>query len=145
ICEVAQPFMAATSIHNFHFDGLKSVPTVLGDPLRLEQVGKNLLSNAVKYSPDGGNITIRGEVKVDHVQFSIKDEGIGMTDEQQEHLFEKFYRADASNTAIGGTGLGLAISKLIIDLHDSQMWIKSQRNAGTTVYFTLPLAEKRKI
>jgi len=136
---VAQPFIASTTKHNITLEGLAELPLVVGDSFRLRQVGKNLLSNAVKYSPQGGNIIVRSQIQDQYIEFSIQDEGIGMTIEQQQHLFERFYRADASNTAIGGTGLGLAISKLIIDLHESQIWVKSEKNVGTTVYFTLPI------
>ena len=133
--EVTKPFIETAAKHQFWLEGITALPLVKG------QVAKNLISNAVKYSPQGGVIVIRGAVNFDHLEFSIKDEGIGLTPEQQKHLFEKFYRADASNTAIGGTGLGLAISKLIIDLHQGAMWVNSQREVGTTVYFTLPLGE----
>ena len=100
---------------------------------------QNLISNAIKYSPSGGTITISGQVIPGFVQLSIKDQGIGMTMQQQNHLFERFYRADASNTTISGTGLGLAICKLIVELHGGKIWIESERGKGTTVYFTLPL------
>lgn len=142
---VTQPFSEATSTHHFQLEGLDSLPLVQGDKFRLGQVTKNLISNAIKYSPQGGQIIIRGVLKSNHIEFSIRDEGIGMTLEQQKHLFEKFYRADTSNTAVGGTGLGLAISKLIIDLHQGAMWVNSQREVGTTVYFTLPLANTRPV
>jgi PAS domain S-box-containing protein len=139
--DTAKLFIEATSKHHFQFEGLTNLPLVKGDKLRLEQVSKNLLSNAVKYSPDGGNIIIRSLVKSDHIEFMVQDEGIGITPEEQIHLFEKFYRADTSHTAIGGTGLGLAISKLIINLHNGSMWVESQPDIGTTAHFTLPLAD----
>ena len=73
-----------------------------------------------------------------YLEFSVQDEGIGLTPEQLSHLFEKFYRIDASNTAISNTGLGLAISKLIIELHGGQIWAESEYGVGSTFYFTLP-------
>ena len=106
----------------------------------LTQVGQNLLINAINYSPNGGAITIRGREIRNRVEISLQDEGIGMTPEQQEHLFRPFYRAHASqNTAIGGTGLGLATSKLIIEQHGGEVWIESEENVGTIVHFSLPL------
>jgi signal transduction histidine kinase len=119
---------------------LAACPTIIGDPFRLSQVLQNLLSNAVKYSPDGGLIAIYGQVIPGFLQISVQDEGIGMTAQQQVHLFERFYRADASNTTISGTGLGLAISKLIVELHSGKIWVDSARGVGTTMHFTLPIA-----
>src|SRR5262249_19591343 len=99
--------------------------------------------NAVKYSPSGGTISVRSRLLPDCVEISVQDQGIGMTPEQQEHLFEKFYRADGSNLAISGTGLGLAISKLIVELHESRIWAQSERGVGTTFSFTLPLSKEK--
>ncbi len=125
--------------YRFHIDGSDAPPSIMGDPFRLGQVFQNLLSNAIKYSPNGGEIIIRTQVISDFLQVSIQDHGIGMTPQQQAHLFERFYRADASNTTISGTGLGLAICKLIVELHGGQIWVESEYELGTTIYFTLPL------
>lgn len=137
--EVALPFIEAGGDHEITFEGFGTCPPVLGDRTRLTQVGKNLLSNAIKYSPTGSTITIRLNILPDSLQVSIQDQGIGLTPEQQAHLFEKFYRADASNTAVGGTGLGLAICQLIIELHGGKIWVESERGAGSTFHFMLPL------
>jgi PAS domain S-box-containing protein len=140
---VMKPFSESATGHRFELEGLEDCPPLVADPLRLSQVLKNLLSNAVKYSPDGGAVTLRAESIADYLRLSVQDEGIGMTQEQQAHLFEKFYRADASNTAVNGTGLGLAISKLIVELHGGTIWAESEFGAGTTFYFTLPLASPK--
>ncbi len=137
------PFAESSPLHRFHVDDLAACPAIPGDAFRLGQVLQNLLSNAIKYSPQGGIVTIRGQVTPDFIKVSVQDEGIGMTPEQQAHLFERFYRADASNTAIGGTGLGLAISKLIVELHGGQMWAESQAGIGSTFHFTLPRSAQR--
>ncbi|MHB8626152.1 MAG: PAS domain S-box protein [Aggregatilineales bacterium] len=126
--------------YQFQLDGLSECPVIPADPFRLGQVFQNLLSNAVKYSPNGGDIIIGGRVVAGAVQVSVHDHGIGMTPEQQTHLFERFYRADASNTTLSGSGLGLAISKLIVELHGGRIWVDSEYNVGTTIFFTLPLA-----
>jgi len=113
--------------HTIELEGLSDLPPIQGDMFRLTQVGQNLLTNAINYSPDGGTITIRGREIRNRIEISLQDEGIGMTPEQQEHLFRPFYRAHASqNTAIGGTGLGLATSKLIIEQHGGEVWIESE-------------------
>ncbi|MHB8628438.1 MAG: sensor histidine kinase [Aggregatilineales bacterium] len=125
--------------YRVQIDGSPAYPAIMGDPFRLGQVLQNLLSNAIKYSPKGGTITVRTQLIPNYLQVSVQDQGIGMTAQQQAHLFERFYRADASNTTISGTGLGLAICKLIIELHGGQIWAESEYGIGTTVYFTLPL------
>jgi len=137
--EVVSPLVEANPNHQFRIEGLREHPLLMGDPFRLGQVGKNIISNAVKYSPAGGTITIRSRVIDEFLEISVQDEGLGMTPEQQKHLFEKFYRADASNTAIGGTGLGLAISQLIIELHGGKIWAESESGVGSTFFIRLPL------
>ncbi|MDX1523420.1 MAG: HAMP domain-containing sensor histidine kinase, partial [Anaerolineae bacterium] len=139
--EVLLPFIETERQHDFHLVKMDNLPCVIGDPFRIAQVAKNLISNAIKYSPQGGKVTIAGQATGNTVTISIHDEGIGMTPEQQEHLFEKFYRADASNTSISGTGLGLAICKLIVELHDGEIWAESEYGIGSTLYFTIPVAK----
>ena len=136
--EVLMPFIETNSDHQIRIEGLETLPPVAGDPFRLAQVCKNLIANAIKYSPEGGTVTIAGHVIPDYVEVSIHDDGIGMTPEQQKHLFKKFYRADSSNTSISGTGLGLAICKLIVELHGGKIWVNSKYGQGTTVHFSLP-------
>ncbi len=113
---------------------------LLVDRSKVAQVFENLLSNAIKYSPEGGIMLILGQVENENYRFSIIDEGIGMTLEQQTRIFDKFYRADASNTAVGGVGLGMSIVKYIIEAHGGKIWVNSEPGKGTTVHFTLPLA-----
>jgi len=140
--KVALPFAEIASNHRLRLEEIAdSYPPLVGDAFRLEQVLKNLLSNAVKYSPNGGTVAVRCHVLTDSLEISVQDEGMGMTPEQQTHLFEKFYRADSSNTGILGTGLGLTICKLIVELHGGQIWAESTYGKGTTFYVRLPLAE----
>ncbi len=138
--EVLVPFIETVTNHKIKVKAGQDLPAVMADPFRLSQVCRNLMSNAIKYSPQGGTITVRAQVCQDYLEISVEDEGIGMSPEQQAHLFEKFYRAYESNTSMSGTGLGLAICKLIVGLHGGQIWVESELNVGTTVYFTLPLA-----
>jgi signal transduction histidine kinase len=102
-------------------------------------VCRNLLSNALKYSPQGSEITIESRLLPESVEIRVQDQGIGMTPEQQKPLFEPFYRADNSHTAVGGTGLGLAVSKMIIEQHGGKIWLESERGVGTIACFMLPL------
>jgi len=112
---------------------------VMADREKFNQVMENLLSNAVKYSPDGGTIRVTAGVVEGEFRVSVADEGIGMTPDQISRIFEKFYRADASNTAIEGTGLGMTIVKHIVEAHGGRVWVESEYRKGTTVTFCIPL------
>jgi len=116
-------------------------PALLGDPLRLGQVFINLLGNAVKFT-ERGEICLIGELlertgnKV-KLRFSVKDTGIGMTEEQANRLFHAFSQADTSTSRkYGGTGLGLAISKRLVELMGGSIWVVSEPGQGSTFSFT---------
>ena len=113
-------------------------PRVLFDPYKMTQVFDNLISNAVKFSPDGGTINVVLKTTPDGIVVAIEDQGLGMSPEQQERVFDKFYRADSSNTAVSGLGLGMSLVKSIIEGHGGRIWVKSEVRVGTIVYFTLP-------
>lgn len=114
------------------------------DPARIRQVLRNLLSNAIKYSPDGGTVTIRAHRSGTNLVCSISDTGVGMSAEEQEQAFTKFFRSARSReTAIPGAGLGLPISKTIIEGHGGTISHTSAPRAGTTVTFTVPLLPPR--
>ena len=139
IKSVVEPFIAQTKIHKFEIVVPKKPVEIIVDKEKMEQVLENLINNAVKYSPDGGKIQIKGELIKDNYQVSVQDEGVGMTREQVEKIFDKFYRADTTNTAIEGTGLGMSIVKNIVEAHDGKVWVESEIGKGTKVTFTLPL------
>ncbi len=129
---------------NFFTD--PNIPQVLkGDPTRLSQVVINLISNAVKFTPDGGKIDLYAEYVENtdkHVTFkvSVSDSGIGLTEAQQQKIFEAYGQADASTTRIaGGTGLGLTISRKIIEAMGGELQVKSKEGEGATFYFTLTM------
>ncbi|MDZ4185081.1 MAG: ATP-binding protein [Desulfuromonadales bacterium] len=120
---------------------LSTAPLIVyADPRRISQVLDNLLSNAVKYSPEGGSITVQLDCTTEHCTVSISDEGIGMSSEQIERIFDKFYRVDASTTAVQGVGLGMTIVRDLIKSHGSEITVKSAPGQGTTISFTLPLS-----
>lgn len=106
---------------------------------KIGQVMENLLSNAVKYSPKGGQIRVTSCQVNDSCEITVTDQGIGMTAIQVDRVFDKFYRADTGDTAIGGLGLGMAIVKNIVEAHGGSIWVTSLPGAGTRVSFTLPL------
>jgi PAS domain S-box-containing protein len=125
--------------HPITVDLPDTLPAVHGDPDRLQQVLSNLLSNAKKYSPDGGEIVIRGRAVDAMVEVSIADRGLGIPAEALPHLFQKFYRIDNSDRrSIKGTGLGLAICRRIVEEHGGEIWAESPGlGRGSTIYFTL--------
>ena len=116
-----------------------------GDSLRIAQVLKNLLSNAVKFTHSGG-IDVYVKRHDDNLYtFSVTDSGIGMNEEQQKRLFQKFVQTEDNITRLyGGTGLGLSISKELVELMDGTMEIQSEEGKGTTFSFTLPLVALEK-
>ena len=117
-------------------------PDLPVDAGRLEQVVENLLDNAIKFSPAGCRITLTGRLIEEGYLLAVRDEGRGLTPEQRERVFDKFYRADASNTAAPGLGLGMCIGRQIVEAHGGRIWVESEVGRGTTVFFTLPLASR---
>ena len=113
---------------------------VLADRGLFRELIMNLLDNAVKYNRPGGHvyITVRHD---DHKAFfSICDTGIGIPEDKQQRVFERFYRADSSRSRkIKGTGLGLAIVKHIVEQHHGTITLSSKENEGTTITITLPM------
>jgi two-component system phosphate regulon sensor histidine kinase PhoR len=139
--EVVKSFRLQAPGHSFELDfPPSSVATVNVDRYAMLQILENLLNNAVKYSPAGGTIRISGQVENDRCLLVISDQGIGMTSEQAARVYDKFYRADATNTAISGTGLGMTIVKHLVEAHSGQVGITSSPGKGTTVTIALPVA-----
>ncbi|TCC98061.1 PAS domain-containing sensor histidine kinase [Pedobacter psychroterrae] len=112
---------------------------VNGNTERLEQVLMNMINNAVKYSPQSKDVILSVEKAGANVKISVTDYGIGLSAEQQDRIFERFYRVDDKNFMVSGLGMGLYISKEIINNHKGRMGVVSKINQGATFYITLPL------
>jgi signal transduction histidine kinase len=137
--DVVSEIQLQTENHHFVVDIGHDFPIVEGDQLWIKQVFRNLVDNAVKYSPDGGLIIIRGEVRSEDIVIRIADQGIGISPEDLLPLFDKYYRVlplDSSN--IPGLGLGLPIARTVIEAHGGRIWVDSKEGQGTIISFTLP-------
>jgi two-component system phosphate regulon sensor histidine kinase PhoR len=116
------------------------------DPARLSQVIRNLLSNALKYSRNGTAVTLAIRRARDEVRVSVRDEGPGIPDAAQPHLFARYYRVPETRVLHGaakGVGLGLYISRRLVELHGGHIHVTSAVGAGSTFTFTLPRAPRR--
>ncbi|MCQ3937548.1 MAG: hypothetical protein DPW18_10950 [Chloroflexi bacterium] len=129
-------------------DGL---PQMWADRIRVGQVLTNLVSNAIKYTPEGGSIRVGVEESANQwdpdgaprvLHLWVKDSGIGMTIEDQQKIFQKFFRSeDPKAREVPGTGLGLNITKSLVEMQGGRIWFESEYRMGTTFHFTIPVAE----
>ena len=118
--------------------------TLDGDSGKLMQIFYNLTDNAIKYTPENGHIAVRLAQSGANVLFAVTDDGIGIPEEDQKHIFERFYRVDkARSRATGGTGLGLSIVRQLAAMHGGTVSVSSQPGQGATFTVTLPMDAKR--
>lgn len=142
VIEVMEPIASRKSIRLEKDLSLEAV-TVACDKERVRQVLSNLIENAIKFTPSRGTIVVRASQEHHMVQFSIADNGAGISQEDIPHLFSRYYQA--KRTAHQGTGLGLSIVKGIIEAHGGKAWVESTLGKGSTFFFTLPIAEQRRV
>ena len=117
----------------------ETIALVEADPMRIEQVVTNLISNAVKFTPEGGSITVAARDEGAMIRVSVRDTGIGISEDHQANIFERFYQVDGSATrSYRGAGLGLTICKYIVEYHYGQIAVDSVEGQGSTFHFTLP-------
>ena len=136
--EQAELYAEQSPKHTVEVDLEERPLSVRGDPDRLAQVVGNLLSNAIKYSPDGGTVQLAAERSGAGVRVIVRDEGLGIPEDQQERIFTKFFRGDAGATGITGTGLGLAVSREIVEAHGGSIGFDSDPSTGSTFWVELP-------
>jgi len=138
--EVVDYYTGEDRPHEFKITSPEASAILTADRLRLKQVVDHLISNAVKYAPEGGRVNVELKRIDDKFQLSVEDQGIGMDEGQLVHIFDRFYRADSSDTAVQGVGLGMSIVRNIVLAHHGDIQIESQLGKGTRVVVTLPLA-----
>ena len=116
-----------------------NIPQVTGDREKLQQVLVNIVSNSIKYTADGGKIEIKAKKEEGGALICVADNGMGIPEEDQPRLFERFYRVEkARSSNAGGSGLGLAIAKEIIEAHGGSIWVQSKVGEGTKMYIFVP-------
>lgn len=137
--EAVSEIASHSSKHRFLVDFPEDFPVLNVDHKRIQQIFRHLLDNAIKYSPQGGLVVIQGRVRQEDVIVSVADEGVGISPEDLNRLFDKYFRAKSGEQdQIIGTGLGLPISRSIIEAHGGHMWAESATGHGSIFYFTIP-------
>ena len=120
-----------------------SLPDVRCAPEHVRRVLLNLVTNALRHTPSDGSILVRARQRDHELEVSVEDTGVGLSDEAQQRVFERFWRADASRArASGGAGLGLAIARGFIEAQGGRIWAENRPEGGARFAFTLPIAER---
>jgi PAS domain S-box-containing protein len=138
---------AQTEKHHIALQVPDLMPFVIADQSKVEIIVNNLITNAVNYSPDGGRILVKAVGPVDgEIVISVSDQGVGISLEHQEKIFDRFYRVDTSDgRKVYGHGLGLYISKCLVELQNGRIWVESKEGYGSRFSFSLPAVESAEI
>jgi two-component system phosphate regulon sensor histidine kinase PhoR len=138
---------ASAEQHTISMDIQVEDSSVTADKVRISQVIGNILDNAVKYSPNGGQVSVQlEEEKNGDFLVNIIDQGIGVSPQQFDHIFERFYRVhNMASQQYSGIGLGLYVAKAIIDRHGGHIWLTSNPGGGTTFHFTVPVRPRTRV
>ena len=135
--EIVEDIQTTTKKHRIIIEG-KSLKKIFGDKDRIGQVLTNFLTNAIKYSPNTDKIVVKIIPQKNRVMVGVQDFGIGISKEDQEKIFERFYRVySGDEKTFPGLGMGLYISSDIIERHNGKIWVESEKGKGSTFYFTL--------
>jgi PAS domain S-box-containing protein len=138
--EVTNKLKGRSELHTLVVDLPSGLPNVPADALRLERILYNLIENAIKYSPQGGEIRISAEAKDDSVVVCVRDQGPGISPDDQKRLFQSFEQLDAGKRrAMQGVGLGLKVCRTLVEAHGGRIWIESETGKGSAFFFSLPL------
>jgi signal transduction histidine kinase len=138
--DCAEAMQHISGTHTIEVKGNVGMP-VQGDRQRLEQVLTNYLTNAVKYSPGANKVLIDVSHDEEKVTVEVRDFGIGISEEHQAHLFDRFFRVEDKTHRFSGLGIGLYISREIVLRHHGTVWVKSEKNKGTSFFFCIPLRQ----
>jgi PAS domain S-box-containing protein len=137
--EVIDAMQYSTKTHRLVLDTNLDELLVTADRQRIEQVIINLFSNAIKYSPGTDLVNISVSAADNKALVSVQDFGLGITPEQQERIFTRFYRVEDLAASISGLGIGLFISKEIINRHNGRIWVESKHGKGSVFFFEIPV------
>ncbi|MGZ3609277.1 MAG: ATP-binding protein [Ktedonobacteraceae bacterium] len=125
--------------HAIHLDIQAQDSRIVADQLRIGQVFGNVLDNAIKFSPPGKQVTVKLQEKDDEYLITVIDQGIGVSPDSFDHIFERFYRIrNLANRQYTGIGMGLFVAKAIVEAHGGSIGFSSNQDGGSTFYFTLP-------
>ena len=128
---------------DLQLESLPDLPPLLANRQNLEEVLSNLITNAIKYTPEGGRVTVSAEADANTVRFRVADTGFGLSPEDQQRIFDRFYRVKNDKTRrIAGTGLGLPIVKRIVEAHQGWIDVASAPDEGSTFQVNLPIHPK---
>jgi two-component system NtrC family sensor kinase len=126
---------------NLAMDISSNLLPLRANPIRIRRMLDNLLGNAIKYTPDGGNVNVSISMQEHQIILKVEDTGPGIPAEEQNNIFEKFYRATTAPNGVEGSGLGLAIVKSIVTSHQGRVWVESTVGKGSTFIVILPAQE----
>ncbi len=131
--------LAAKKEQNFAVEVGEGIEKVVADPGRIKQVIINLISNALKFTPEGGHILVKADPREGGFEVTVKDDGIGISPEDQKVIFEEFRQVDGSYVREQeGTGLGLALTRKLVEMHGGKIWVESAPGEGSTFTFFIP-------
>ena len=143
---VAMEGRAEQSGLNLRSEVPPALPQVLADPDRVIQILTNLVANAINYTLSGGEVVVSARAQGDEVHISVSDTGIGIEPEDQEKIFERFFRSEGAVVQEApGTGLGLCIVKSLVEMHGGRVWVESDLGQGSTFTFALPTVKSRRV
>ncbi|TMD81320.1 MAG: hypothetical protein E6I97_00770 [Chloroflexi bacterium] len=141
LVESVRSVQASAEQHTIYLDIAVQDTKIVADKMRMSQVIGNILDNAIKYSPQGGQVIVKLEEREGDYFVSITDQGIGISQEYLDHIFERFYRVrNTASRQYSGIGLGLYVTRAIVEEHGGHIWVTNNKGLGCTFSFTVPAA-----